>query len=204
MADILVDNQVAPLTPASSKSVLWVDSTGKKLTHTDDGGVHRGVFAASQMVGASGASSGVDTYVNNSGLLIPSYGIQVGMHFFWRVHLSKTAAGVTAATVTFRIGSAQSVADATIAALTQTIAQAATADSGILEASAYVTIASAVGVMACAFQPGGAGSNLGGGKDQQSTTLDLTSRQGQYVGISINAQSLGVWTWTGVWARGIQ
>jgi|SRR5215471_17532594 len=204
MADILIDNQTAPTTPASSKSVLWVDSTTKKALQTDDSGVHRGIFSANQMLVTSGQSNSVDTYVTNSGLLIPSYGLQVGMRFEWIVHVSKSAAGTTAATLTVRIGSGQSTSDTSVAALTQTIAQAATADSGILFASAYVTVVSASGIMACAWQPGGAGSNLGGGKDAQSGVLDFTGRQGQYVGISINAQTSGIWTWTGVWARGIQ
>ena len=44
MADILLDNETTPSTPASSKSILWVDSTAKRLMQTDDGGTHRGLI----------------------------------------------------------------------------------------------------------------------------------------------------------------
>ena len=37
---ILIDNQTAPSTPASGKSVIWIDSTTKKLAQTDDGGTY--------------------------------------------------------------------------------------------------------------------------------------------------------------------
>src|SRR6266480_1794653 len=103
MADILIDNQTAPTTPASSKSVLWVDSTTKKQAATDDSGVHRGILSHNQYLGASFTSSAADTYVTNSGLLIPSFGFQVGMMAQWICHVSKTAAGTTAAVVTVRL-----------------------------------------------------------------------------------------------------
>ena len=48
MADILIDNQTAPSTPASGKSVLWVDSTTKKFLQTDDELVHR--FGATRLL----------------------------------------------------------------------------------------------------------------------------------------------------------
>jgi len=90
-----------------------------------------------------------------------------------------------------------------ISALTQTVAQAATATSGIFRASAYVTVVSASGIFALAFDPGN-NTNFGSGKDAQSSTLDLTGKAGNYVGISINPGTAGVWTWTGVWGRLIQ
>ncbi len=40
MADILIDNEAAPGTPASGKSVLYVDSTAKRSVQRDDGGVY--------------------------------------------------------------------------------------------------------------------------------------------------------------------
>ena len=201
MADILIDNQTAPTTPAASKSVIWLDSTTKKLVATDDSGIHRGILSHNQMVAASGNANAADTYVTNSGLLIPSFGIQVGMRADWVIHVSKTAAGTAAAILTLRIGTNQGTADTSVVALTQTVAQAATADSGILLVSAYVAVSGASGIVAACFQTPGTGSNFGSGKDAQSSTIDLTGRAGQYLGISINPGASGVWTWTGVWAR---
>jgi len=205
MAEFLLDNITSPGTPPSGQTFVWVDSTTKKLIATDDSGIHRAMgLSHNQMVAASGVSNSADTYVTNSGILIPSFGIQVGQLYLWLIHISKTAAGTTAGVVTFRIGSAQSTADTSIAALTQTVAQAAVADSGLLVVSAYVAVSGASGILACCFGFATAGAGFKGGKDAQSSAIDLTARQGQYIGLSINAQTSGVWTWTGVWSRLLQ
>src|SRR6266496_577815 len=132
MGDILIDNQAAPSTPASSKSVLWVDSTTKKgPLQTDDVGHHYGLLSRNQMTAASQApAAATDTYITNSGLLIPSFGMQVGQMYQWIIQLSKTAAGTAAAILTIRIGSNQTTADTSRLALTQATAQAAVVDSG--------------------------------------------------------------------------
>ena len=204
MAEILLDNITTPGTPPNGQSFIWVDSTTKKLITTDDSGIHRGILSHNQMIAASGSSAAADTYLTNSGILIPSFGLQVGMMFQWIVHVSKTNVGTTAAVVTFRIGSAQAVGDTSILALTQTTAQAAVADSGQMIATAYVAVSGASGIMACAFGFSSGAVGFKSGKDGQSSTIDLTARQGQYIGISINSQTGATWTWTGVWARLLQ
>src|SRR4051812_35064964 len=111
MGDLLVDNETTPSTPASSKSVLYVDSTTKKQAQLDDAGHVYGILSRNHYTGASFTSAAADTYLTNSGLLIPSCGLQVGQLYEWRVHASKTAAGTTAAVMTLRCGSAQTTSD---------------------------------------------------------------------------------------------
>ena len=97
MADILIDNQTLPSTPAAGKSVLYVDSTTKKPVALDDGGTARGLLSRNASTASQGAGFASDTYLTNSNLLIPSSGIQAGMVFEWRIGVTKTAAGTAAA-----------------------------------------------------------------------------------------------------------
>src|SRR5882724_1949284 len=103
MAQLLIDNQTAPTTPAASKSVLWVDSTTKKLVQTDDTGRHLGFLSRNDATASQALGTG-NTYVTNSGLLIPSFGMKAGQLYRWTISLSKTAAGVAAAVVGISIG----------------------------------------------------------------------------------------------------
>src|SRR5438132_9818241 len=127
MADILIDNETAPTTPAASKSVLWVDSTAKRQLQTDDGGVHRGIIAHNNSTSAQGLLATTEVYLTGSGLKIPSYGMQVGMTFVWYISAVKTGAGTAAPVWTFRVGAAQTTSDTSRLALTATGIQVATA-----------------------------------------------------------------------------
>jgi hypothetical protein len=131
VADILIDNQTAPTTPASGKSVLWNDSSTKSFVHTDDTGRHTGSLSRNDAT-ASLSISAADTYLTNSGLLVPSFGMKAGMLFRWFITATKTAAGTAAAIYTVRIGTGQSVSDTSRLALTATTAQTAAISSGII------------------------------------------------------------------------
>src|SRR5262245_9720746 len=117
MADILIDNQGAPTTPASGKSIIYVDSTTKKLVQRDDGGIDRGILSKNAVV-ASQALGTADTYVTSSDILIPGSGMQVGQTYQWGIWISKTAASTAAAVITWRIGSAASTGDTSRASIT--------------------------------------------------------------------------------------
>src|SRR4051812_36149189 len=105
MADILLDNQTTPSTPASGKSILYVDATTKKPISMDDTGAARGILSRNFTTASQGAGFAADTYVTNSGVLIPSSGLQAGMCFRWYITGSKTAAGTAQAVYTIRLGS---------------------------------------------------------------------------------------------------
>lgn len=200
MADILLDNQSTPATPAAGKSVIYVDSTTKKLAQLDDGAVVRGLLSRNYSTASQGAGFSSDTYVTNSGILIPGCGMQAGQTYRWYISLSKTAAGTAAAVFTFRIGSAQTTSDTSRLALTAPLAQTAAASSGLLICSVHVRSVSASGVIA-----GGVGvaasAGLGSGADGASSTFDNTALAGQYLGLSINGGASAAWTITGVTAE---
>lgn len=198
MADILLDNQAAPTTPAAGKSVLWVDSTTKKLIQTDDGGAHRGMISKNFATASQGAGFASDTYITNSGILIPSYGMQQGQVYRWWVSMSKTGAGVATPIAQVRIGSNQSTADTSRLTLTGTAA-AATASGGHMIVTAMVRTVSASGVLVGGL--GFSNSLFGGGADAVSSTFDNTALAGLYVGLSFNAGASASYTIDGVHAE---
>lgn len=197
MADILIDNEATPATPASGKSLLYVDSVTKKVAQLDDGGSVRGVLSRNFSTASQGAGFAADTYVTNSGILIPNCGIQAGQVFRWYISLSKTAAGTAAAVFTFRLGAAQTTSDTSLLALTQVLAQTAAAASGLFIASVHVRTGGATGVIA-----GGVGvassAGFGSGQDGVSGSVNLASAAGQFMGLSMNGGASAAWTITGV------
>ena len=196
MADLLIDNQTVPTTPAASKSVVYVDSTTKKLVLVDDAGLVRGTLSRNAAT-ASQAPAATDTYVTNSGLLIPSCGMKAGQLYRWRITLSKTAAGVAATIFTVRIGAAQSVADTSRLALTSSVVQTGAVAEGTIFVDIGVRNVSATGVIAGGFAVA-APVGLGGGKDGVSAAFDNTALAGQYVGLSVTPGASAAWTITHV------
>jgi hypothetical protein len=201
MADILIDNQVAPTTPAAGKSVLWIDSTTKKLVMTDDAGLRHGnPLSEKQSTASQGAGFAADTYVTDSGILIPGYGMEAGQVYRWFISVSKTAAGTAAAVFTFRIGSAQTTSDTARLAVTAALAQTAAASSGLLIGSIVVRNVGAAGVIA-----GGVGvaasAGLGSGADGVGAAFDNSALAGQFIGLSINGGASAAWTITSVSAE---
>lgn len=196
MADILLDNETIPTTPAASKSIIFVDSTTKKLATLDDGGTPRGILSRNNATAAQGALATTDTYLTNSGILIPSFGMKVGMMFVWHISAVKTAASTAAPIWTFRIGTNQSTADTSRLALTATGVQVATAFDGILTAVIFVPTVSATGTISGS---GGALPNFGGGGSGVSGTFDNTGTiAGNYLGISITTGASAAWTVNGL------
>lgn len=205
MADLLLDNESVPSTPASGKSILLVDATTKRGATLADDGSLRGLLSKNFATASQGAGFAADTYVTNSGLLIPSSGLQAGMLLRWTITGSKTAAGVAAAVYTIRIGTNQSTADTALLALTA-VAQTAVADNGTLIVTAVLRLAgagtSAILAGAASWAKTQAGTvGLGGSIDGVSSGFDSTARAGQYVGLSINGGASAAWTLTSVVAE---
>lgn len=192
MADVLIDNQSAPSTPASGKSVIWVDSTTKKLVQTDDGGTHRAGTMSTNHATSQQTGFASDTYVVGSGILIPSFGMQVGQLYCWEIGIEKTGAGTALLAVTVRTGSGQAVTDTSRCALAQTVAQAATASANILFVRAFVRTVSASGVLIGSM--GSTGTQMGDGDRIVSSTFDNTSMAGLYVDLSLNGGASASYT----------
>ena len=193
-----------PTTPAASKSIIWVESTAKKLNQTDDSGVHHGIISCSYS--ASGAASqtinATETYVTSSGILIPSYGMQVGMLFRWYFNMVKaTFTGTAAPTYQIRMGSAQTTSDTAILLLTG-IAQTAVGGGGtvIVTAQVRTVAAGATGVIVGNFNA----PNVTMGSGQITTAVsagfanDSAGAGGKYLGIGITPGTNTTYTCDGV------
>lgn len=194
MADHLLDTQTTPTTPASGKVIAYGDSTTERWVVLNDTGLVTGTLSRNQSTAAQGPGFSSDTYVTNSGLRIPSCGMQVGQTYRWFISVQKTAAGIAQVTYTVRIGANQTTADTARWQQTAVIAQTATADGGLIIVTMGVRAVSAtVGVIA-----GGvgvcAGGGFGGGVDGASANFDNSALAGQYVGLSINAGASASWT----------
>lgn len=197
MADILIDGQAAPSTPASGKSVLWVDSTTKKFVQTDDAGHRYGTLSRNWATASQGAGFAADTYITNSGLLIPSFGMEAGQLYRWIITLSKTAAGTATPILQVRIGSAQTTADTSRITLTGQAATAAVS-GGLLIATCHVRSVGASGVLVASFGFVSGIPGLGGGIDGVASTFDNTALAGQFVGLSFNGGASAAITVTAV------
>jgi hypothetical protein len=207
MADILLDNEAAPSTPASSKSIIWVDSTTKKQCHTDDSGVVHGLISSNYS--ASGVASVIlgtsDAYITNSNLLLPAYGMQVGQLFRWYLNVSKTAAGTATPIIQVRIGTGLSTSDTSRLTMTGLAQTASTGGGGTLIIMVQVRTVSASGVIVGNFTVPHATFGSGQTTTVVSSTFDNTSTIGtQSVGISINAGASSAWTIDSVRAELIQ
>ena len=196
MADILLDEQAAPTTPASGQGVIYAESTASKLVYKDDAGYnwgyHRRVSVADQAPGAA------DAYITNSGLLIPSFGMQAGMVCFWTIGASKTAASTATAAWTVRIGSAQTTADTSRLVLTMG-AQSAVADTGIITVMVTVRNVGAAGVLSGSVAAAGnhaAAVGFGNAVSANSSSYDNSAQQGLFVGLSVNCGASAAWTLT--------
>lgn len=197
MADILIDNQTAPTTPASGKSVLWIDSTTKKLVQTDDGGAHRGGSLSKNVAtAAQGALATTEVYLTSSNILIPSFGITAGMTFVWHISAVKTAAGVAAPIWTVRVGAAGAVGDTSRIAATSVQAQTAVASDGNLTAVVSCRTGGASGILVLGGPQGAPG--FGGGGSLASAAFDLTTLGGQFIGLTVTTGASAAWTVNGL------
>src|SRR5213594_82122 len=198
------DNQTAPVTPAAGKSKVWVDSTTKKLAVTDDGGVRHGQLSKNFSTASQSPAVSTDVYLTNSGILIPSYGMEAGQRYSWVFTAVKTATGTTAYVATLRLGPNQSTADTARATLTANQIQSAAISHAIFYVEVLVRSVSATGQLIaainCASSVGTTATGFGGGVVNVPATFDNTAVGGQYLGLSINTQA-GAWTIDALYAK---
>jgi len=166
----------------------------------DDGRANSTFLSGNDTTASQVLPSGGETYVTNSGILIPSFGMKAGMLFRWFVWISKTAAGTGAPVFRLKIGAAQSTADTTRATITSA-AQTAAVDSGTFQFLCHVRSVSATGQVVFNYAIAGkrAADAAGFGNSSLSNipaTFDNTALAGQYVGLSIDTIVTGTPVWT--------
>lgn len=92
MADIQLDNEGTPATPASGKTTIFVDSTAKELAYTpDDGKTHIARPLTNATTTSQSISANTNTYVTGANLTIPPAGLRAGAIFKWVIHMNKSA-----------------------------------------------------------------------------------------------------------------
>jgi hypothetical protein len=181
----------------------------------DDAGV---VHARSDnaLLAAMAAGFAADTYVTNSGLKIPSFGVQAGTKILWKLSLSKTAAGVAAPAFNIRIGANQSTADtarltlngpaqtaiADIATLNVMLTVRSVGGAGVIQGTAWFehrgTVASST--IGTGFANDGTGHVEGTSAGFDNTAATIA---GLFLGLSINGGAAASWTVTQVQSEAI-
>lgn len=198
MAELLIDEQGFPSAPAAGKMLLYPDSGASSFIQRNDAGRFQGDDYRAAI--AQLAAFSADTYIPNSGLILPSHSMQVGMFWEWRAIFTKGAGGTATPVYTVRIGPNQTVGDTSRLAITGS-AQTAAADTcivkilvtcrslgvaGVLQGSAWLQH----NLAATGFASTPAGFNLVQGT---SAGFDNTALGGQYIGLSVNPGASGAW-----------
>lgn len=211
MADILLDEQSVPVIPSAGTGVIFIDTIASILGFRNDAGSVFGYSRNAAVTAQAGFAS--DTYVTNSGLVIPSWGMQAKTVLRWTLSASKSGAGVAQPVYTIRIGANQAVTDTARLALTGP-AQTAIADIGTLNILVTVRSVGAAGVLqgSAWWNHRGTAANTttsGTGFANDSTGhveatgagFDNSTLAGQFVGLSMNGGTSAAWTVTQVIAE---
>ena len=207
MGRILMPEETKPSSPSAGFGRIFFDSTLGREVYLDDSGrcwtrTHRASVAS------QGAGFATDTYVTDSGLLIPSFGVQAQTLIEWVISASKTAAGTATPIYQVRIGANQTTADTSRLTLTGPAATAAV-DIGLLSILVLVRTVSASGVIQGSANwthngaAAGFANNDAGSVEATSSAFDNTALGGLFVGLSINGGTSAAWTITQVRAQGL-
>jgi hypothetical protein len=184
MAKITQAAQTAPVTPTAGYGVTWIDSTSKRLLTTDDGGTHRGLIGKTNTTTTQALGSAADTYITNSGILIPSSGMQVGQFYRWNIGFLQTATANTFI-VRIRVGTGV-IGDTDISnTLATTVTNGATAGGGVFTIAYVVHSIGASGTGAASYLYQFGVTTIQSTDSKTTTTYDNTARGGQKVGISL-------------------
>jgi hypothetical protein len=214
VAKVVLDEESLPTTPASGSAAAWFDTTGNGLFCTrDDSGRVAARTRNASIAAQSAGGFAVDTYVTDSDLLIPSFGLQVRTTFTWQISASKTAAGVATPIYVVQFGANRSTADTDRLTLTGP-AQTAVIDIGTLNILVVVRSIGASGVLqgtawwdhrgtAANTTTSGTGfaNDVTGHVEATAAGFDMSALAGQYVSLSINGGGSAAWTVTQVRAE---
>ena len=184
-----------PATPSAGNVIHWFDNQGLIPCWKNANG---DIIARSEngSIAAQGAGFASDTYVTDSNILIPSFGMKPRSWMRWMISLSKTAAGVATPIAQIRIGANGSTADTSRLTLTGP-AQTAVADIATLWIMLTTRSQGAAGVIQGTMwfnHRGTAASSTGGTgfANDQSGHVEATSAGFDNQGITIGGLKLGL------------
>lgn len=202
MAEILLDEQGTPATPSAGTLLIYPDSSSSMMVQKNDAGIVQG-DSTRAAVASQGPGFASDTYVTNSGIILPSFSMQAGMVFKWEIIVSKTAAGLATPIYQVRIGPNQTTGDTSRLSMTGP-AQTAVVDEGLLAILVTVRSVGVSGVLqgyAGWDHEAAVAAGFGGMVQATSAGFDNTALQGQFVGLSINGGASAAWTVSQVFGR---
>jgi hypothetical protein len=188
MADILLDNQAIPTTPASGKILIFGESAGKRLATRNDAGTTTILGAVQNQNTADVTANAADTYLTGSNLVVPTgFALQAGTKLRWRIGMTKSGAGTA------------SVADTARCTFTSPSLQTGVADVGYVDIIAVLRNVGASGVLAgiLSMTHGLAATGFASVSTVvvQATSAGFdTTVAGLNLGISVNPGASGVWT----------
>lgn len=112
MADILLDNQSAPVTPASGQAVMYFDVNSKIQSAKDDlGRVQTMIQTLANASTGNQTGFAVQTYLAGSNILVPNNLLKAGVIYRAFFDMTKTNAGVGTPVVAVLFGTNGTVAD---------------------------------------------------------------------------------------------
>ena len=145
MADILLDVESNPSTPAAGKAVLYFNTTTKALTSVNDAGLRRSYGVLNNSVTSQSPTAAARTYITGSAITFPAGTMQVGTMLRWTFNLTKTAAGTATSTFDIAFGTAGTTADTARVSFTKP-AGTAVADEGLVQIICIIRTIGAAGV----------------------------------------------------------
>lgn len=198
-------------TPGAATTNIYADN-GPGSPAFKNGAGRAGLMVGGSFNAAIAAVAGyaADTYVTDSDLLIPSFGLQARSFFRWQISASKTGAGIATPTYIIRMGSGRTTSDTAILTLTGP-AQTAIADVGTLNVIAVVRsigAGSAAVIQATAWwdhrgtaantttSGTGFANDSTGHVEGTSSGFDSTAMAGKYIALSLNGGASAAWTTT--------
>lgn len=196
MAEILLDVQGAPATPAAGQVFAFPHTSTKRWASKDENGRVLTMPHLFDCNVADVVANAVDTYL--IGIAVPTHLLQAKVFMKWRLFMTKTAAGVATPLWNIRVGTLGTVADASRCLFTGPV-QTAVIDTGFVELTAILRNIGAAGVIS-------GGLNLShnlaatGFANIGSPTLQTvgagfdTTVAALIVGLSVNPGAAGVWT----------
>lgn len=199
-------------TPGAGTATFGFDTTANGLFFVKDDSGRYFARTTNAAVGAITVNA-ADTYLTNSDLLIPSFGLQTKTIFTWQVSASKTGAGVATPIYIVRTGTLRTISDTARLTITGP-AQTAIADVGTLNVIVTVRTIGATGVLqgttwwdhrgtAANTTTSGTGfaNDTTGHTETTAAGFDMTALAGSYISLTVNSGTLGVWTVTQVRAE---
>lgn len=196
MADILLDEQGNPTSPASGQGLIYFDNQISGLVQKNDAGKIQGDDNKATL--AQIAAHSADTYY--LGLQMPSGFMQAGAFWKWEIVATKGAAGTAAPIFTFRTGTNGTTADTSRLAITMGV-QTAVADTAYITCLLTCRSVGASGVVQGSvwiqhnLQITGFATTPSGFSLTQGTSagFDNTALGGHFMGLSVNPGTAGAW-----------